>query len=174
MDASVIQVKYDELETVISRLRNQLAQAESMQRSLRQAYQPLQQGGWMGEGSQAFIREMEQVIFPAVARLQGALQAVEASMQETIAIMRAAEEQASNPFKGDSRSSILDGNIGGTEPPRFEGLTGSGSDGEKLSSNDFVDPFGSGAANGAVVGNGSDGEKLSSSDFVDPFDSVKP
>jgi WXG100 family type VII secretion target len=100
MNAPVIQVKYDELETVISRLRNQIAQTQALKTALRSSYQPLQQGGWLGEGSQAFIREMDQIVFPAVNRLENALQQAEGVTREIMAIMRAAEEEASRPFRG--------------------------------------------------------------------------
>jgi WXG100 family type VII secretion target len=116
MDAPVIQVKYDELEAVISRLRNQIAQTQAMKSALRGSYQPLQQGGWLGAGSQAFIREMDQIVFPAVDRLENALQQAEASTREIITIMRAAEEEASRPFKGGPTA---DGEGSSDNPPRI-------------------------------------------------------
>jgi WXG100 family type VII secretion target len=116
MDAPVIQVKYDELEAVISRLRNQIAQTQAMKSSLRGSYQPLQQGGWLGAGSQAFMREMDQIVFPAVDRLENALQQAEASTREIITIMRTAEEEASRPFKGGPTA---DGEGSSDNPPRI-------------------------------------------------------
>jgi|GEM_PF-515944 WXG100 family type VII secretion target len=99
MTVPVIQAHYEQLERIANKFRDQQEVVASQQRAIQQAYQPLAQGGWQGKGSQAFISEMEQEMFPALDRLHYALSEGEAAVRQIIAIMRAAEEEASQPFR---------------------------------------------------------------------------
>ncbi len=101
MGSAIIQVKYDAVEKIAARFGREAEQVEEMNGRVQRAIQPLQDGGWAGEGSAAFFAEMEQDIFPAVHRLSNALTEAQRVTLEICTIMRQAEEDASAPFRSN-------------------------------------------------------------------------
>ena len=54
---------------------------------------------WIGRGSQAFFREMQSEVLPALRRLHKALQKANRVTKEIVQTMQHAEEEASSPFR---------------------------------------------------------------------------
>ncbi len=139
MSASIVQAQYDQLTDIAQRFQRQSEANAALKQRLQQHYQPLQQGGWQGRGSQAFFAEMENEIFPAMDRL---IQALSQASRVTIQIqqvLREAEEEAARPFRqGETPASgstpEVSGGGGGSSsappPPRIYIVNGINSAGD--------------------------------------------
>ena len=102
MNPDVVQANYDQLETIASQFGSQAeAQAELYQR-VNHLLQALQQGGWEGEGSEAFFAEMNDELFPAMRRLTEALAEARAVTLTVRNIVQTAEEEAARLFQGSA------------------------------------------------------------------------
>lgn len=101
MGNDVIQAKYDLLDQLAARFGQQAEAAAQTRQRVQQSMQPLQQGGWQGRGSAAFFAEMSGELLPAVQRLTAALGQARTATMQARDIMRAAEEEASRPFRSD-------------------------------------------------------------------------
>lgn len=99
-----IQVNYEQLQDIARRLRSQADTCTELQHSLKRAYHPLEQGGWIGKGASAFFHEMDAEVLPALNRLQQAFTNGENVTQEVIALFRAAEEDAANLLRSDTEA----------------------------------------------------------------------
>lgn len=100
MPTNIIQAQYDQLASVAQHFGAQAEACAAMQQQLLQRLQPLEQGGWQGHGRNAFLTEMSSAVLPAVQRLIAALQSGQCTTVQISDIMRAAEEEASQPFRG--------------------------------------------------------------------------
>ena len=100
MSADIIQVQYDQLEQIAVRFGQQAEVAAQTQGRVQQSLRALQSGGWEGRGAAAFFGEMSSEVLPAVARLGAALQQAQQTTQQIVQVLRAAEEEASQPFRG--------------------------------------------------------------------------
>jgi WXG100 family type VII secretion target len=100
MSNDVIQAKYELLEKIAARFGNESDVVGEMNGRVQQAMRSLQDGGWEGEGSQAFFAEMEDMIFPISARLLEALAQAQSVTLQIKEILQAAEEEAARPFGG--------------------------------------------------------------------------
>jgi WXG100 family type VII secretion target len=94
-----IRADYNELNGVASKFANQEQAIQQMSQKIRSAMEKLENGGWMGEGSEAFFSEMHSVVLPAIQRLETALQQGAAVTREIAQTMRQAEDEASSPFR---------------------------------------------------------------------------
>lgn len=94
-----IRADYNELNAVASKFANQEQAIQQMSQKIRSAMEKLENGGWMGEGSEAFFNEMRSLVLPAIQRLETALQEGAAVTRETAQTMRQAEEEASSVFR---------------------------------------------------------------------------
>lgn len=104
MGNDIIQAQYDELTTVASRFGGQAEATKQMIDRVRQAMEPLEQGGWQGRGSAAFFAEMNREVLPTVQRMTAALDQARTVTLQVRDIMKAAEEEASAPFKSNGAS----------------------------------------------------------------------
>ena len=102
MPADVVQSDYDQLDKVAGKFAQQSQAMAEMVQSVIQSYEPLHSDGWKGRGSQAFFREMQGEVFPAVRRLIQALSEANRVTRQIGAVLRQAEEEASAPFKSGS------------------------------------------------------------------------
>ncbi len=102
MPAPVIQAQYDKLQTVAQRFGAQAEATGQLRQRLLSGVQSLQNGGWEGRGAQAFFNEMSQDVFPAMQRLQEALQEAQFTTLQIIEIFQEAEKEAAAPFRGQS------------------------------------------------------------------------
>lgn len=97
--ADEIQADYDKLSQVASKFASQAQATRDMTSKVRAAMQKLEQGGWIGRGSDAFFKEMNGTVLPALKRMEAALQTGSQVSKEISQKMRTAEEEASSPFK---------------------------------------------------------------------------
>jgi len=96
--AEEIRADYDQLDEVANRFAKQAQVAEQLKKSLQSKMEPLENGDWIGQGSDAFFEEMNSDIMPAVERLIDVLQDASAVAKEIIQKLKQAEEEAQQPF----------------------------------------------------------------------------
>lgn len=101
MDAEVIQTKYEELDAIARRFAQQAQANRTLHQRVQRDVGALRSGGWEGRGSAAFFAEMEQKVFPIMARLTEALAAAQATTLQVKAIIQQAEEEAASVFRGE-------------------------------------------------------------------------
>ena len=97
--ADIIRVDYQELQKVADRFGQQSEAIAAMLQAVRGAMDPLEGGGWVGQGSDAFFNEMNSEILPAVQRLTDALAQAQAVSKQINDLMQQADEEASTGFK---------------------------------------------------------------------------
>jgi WXG100 family type VII secretion target len=130
MDADFIVARYDVLAECAERCRRQNELVEDTAKQVRNDMDALRGGGWIGHGADAFYSEMDGLVLPATARLSAALVRAAHLFQEIERILRAAEEEASAPFRRN----------GGTAPPPVSNLTDAETDWKRAhpASSNFV------------------------------------
>jgi WXG100 family type VII secretion target len=77
------------------------AQSENITKQTQQLkgdMDTLQSGDWIGQGAQAFYKEMGDMVLPTMQRLQRALGEASRITQQISQIMKAAEDEASSCF----------------------------------------------------------------------------
>ena len=94
----IIRVDHDALAQIANRFSQQSEAVEQMSHAVRGVVEPLANGGWIGEGADAFFAEMNSIVFPAVQRLTDALAQAAAVSAQTSGIMQQADEEASSGF----------------------------------------------------------------------------
>ncbi len=97
--ADEIRADYDQLQDIASRFANQAQVIQEMLQNVRSHMQPLEDGGWIGRGSDAFFSEMNDEVLPATERLQKALEEASRVTNQIAQTIRQAEEEASGLFK---------------------------------------------------------------------------
>jgi WXG100 family type VII secretion target len=137
MNTDVIQANYDALEALAQKFGQEAEANTELNGRVQQAVQALQQGGWEGQGANAFFAEMDQITNPALQRLIHALEEAKSTTLKIKQIIQQAEEEASAPFggsyapTGSGQSGAAAGNIAsdgmqGTGRMAGPGLSGSG------------------------------------------------
>lgn len=106
MSNEIVQARYDQLDDIANRFARKAQEAAQMQQRILRDAQALQNGGWMGAGSQAFSNEMNSVVQPAMQRLIVALETASSTTKEIKQIMLAAEEEAARPFKSSGNGLV--------------------------------------------------------------------
>jgi WXG100 family type VII secretion target len=106
MSNDIVQARYDQLDDIANKFARKAQEAAQMQQRILRDAQALQNGGWMGAGSQAFSNEMNSVVQPAMQRLIVALETASSTTKEIKQIMLAAEEEASRPFKSSGNGLV--------------------------------------------------------------------
>jgi WXG100 family type VII secretion target len=94
-----IRVDYEGLEQVAARFATGAQNVGQTMQKVRSAMAPLESGGWIGRGSDAFFTEMNSEILPAVTRLQDVLEEASQTVREIVARMQQAEDEASSRFR---------------------------------------------------------------------------
>ncbi|HID51614.1 MAG TPA: WXG100 family type VII secretion target [Anaerolineae bacterium] len=97
--ADEIRVDYDRMEQVASQFANQSQAIQQMLQKVRGSMDPLESGGWVGRGSDAFFSEMQSEVLPATERLQQALDEASRVTKQIVQTVRQAEEEACSPFR---------------------------------------------------------------------------
>lgn len=93
---SKIQANYDELARVAKSFSNKASEVQRLTQQTQRCVGQLQSGDWVGKGAQNFFREMEQLVFPGMKRLNNALSQAGTVSQQISQIFRTSEEQASH------------------------------------------------------------------------------
>jgi WXG100 family type VII secretion target len=97
--ADEIRADYDRLEKVASQFANQSQEIQQMLQKIRGSMDPLENGGWIGRGSDAFFSEMQSEVLPATERLQQAMDEANRVTNQIVQTIRHAEEEACSPFR---------------------------------------------------------------------------
>jgi WXG100 family type VII secretion target len=98
--ADEIKADYSQLEQIRSRFGNEEQAVYQVHMNLIKPFDQLENGqGWIGKGSDAFYREMHDVVFPALTRLQAALSEAGEKTKKIADTMRQAEQDAASPFR---------------------------------------------------------------------------
>lgn len=97
--ANEVRASYNELEQLSNRFARSQSEIQQMIQQVRNAMQPLENGSWIGRGSDAFFREMRGEVTPAVTRLQQALGEASRTTKDIVQTMQQADDQASAPFR---------------------------------------------------------------------------
>ncbi len=137
MNADVIQTNYDALEAIAQKFGHEAESNTELNGRVQQAVQALEQGGWEGQGANAFFAEMDQITYPALQRLIQALEEAKSVTIKIKQIIQQAEEEASAPFGGSyaptgsgqpgaAAGSPASGGAQGTGRTAGPGLSGSG------------------------------------------------
>lgn len=100
MTAPIVQSRYDELDQAAARFAQAAERGAELERRLQGAFRPLQEGGWIGRGADAFESTMQGEIFPACGRLIAALEAAREVTLQIRSILAGAEEEAAAVFQG--------------------------------------------------------------------------
>lgn len=132
MGADIIQARYDELASIAERFARSMEAADELERRVRQRFEPLAQGGWVGKGSEAFCAEMNSKVFPGLQRLSQVLREAQAVTLAASDTLRQAEQEAARLFGGAGGGGEAQG--GGRSVP------GQGN-GESLPRGDMLDKF---------------------------------
>ena len=97
--ADEIRANYEQLEQVAAKLANQAEAIQQMLQTVRGGKDKLQDGGWIGRGSDAFLNEMDDIVLPATVRLNEALEQASQATRAISQVLKQAEDQASAPFR---------------------------------------------------------------------------
>jgi len=150
MSGDLIQAKYEALEEMATRFGGESEVVEELNGRVQNLMRSLQNGGWEGEGSQAFFTEMENKIFPATTRLTDALEQARTVTLQIKEILQAAEVEAARPFQGDGRSADDSGGFLSGAEDFFSGMYAEGKDMVTGLWNMVTDPIGT--AKGLLYG----------------------
>jgi len=101
MAAPKVQADYEALASITQQIHREADGTQQMLAGLQRCLHVLQGGGWVGLGAQAFFREMDFEVLPAVQRLQSALEAAARTTAEISRVMQQAEEDAARLFRGN-------------------------------------------------------------------------
>lgn len=94
-----IQADYQQLEQVAGKFSQQAQSIAQMIQSVKASMSKLENGGWIGRGSQAFFAEMNNKVLPATQRLQSALSEASRVTKDISNTVKQAEDEASSPFR---------------------------------------------------------------------------
>ncbi len=94
-----IRADYDRLDQVANQFASQSQAIQQMLQNVKGSMDPLESGGWVGRGSNAFFEEMNSEVLPANERLQQALDEASRVTKQIVQTIKQAEEEASSPFK---------------------------------------------------------------------------
>jgi len=100
MAADLIQANYERLAELATRFQQQADLVLEMTQQVNRGMAALQEGGWQGEGIQAFSEEMGVEVLPAVGRLEQALFEAQRVTLHVAEAIRTAEEEAARLFDG--------------------------------------------------------------------------
>lgn len=101
----IIRVDHEALAKIAANFGKESSAVAQMLQQVTQAMQKLQNGGWMGRGSDAFFAEMEQKVVPAIRRLLAALAEAERTTKTISTLMKSADEEASSGLREDITNS---------------------------------------------------------------------
>lgn len=157
--AEVIRVDYEALAKIADRFGQQSEAVADMLTVVRGAMKPLESGGWVGRGSDAFFAEMNGEILPAVQRLADALGQANVVSRQIGELMQGAEDEACTPFRaGDGGAAgqavgAATGNMSGGAAGAGYGAGAAGAAGAGYSGGAPGGVYGGGAAGGVAGGN---------------------
>ena len=96
--ANEIRADYDQLEQIASQFNNAAQAIGEMDQKVAVPHNKLCDGGWIGQGFDAYVEEMIKVLHTD-DRLKEALEQAGQTVQQIAKSLRQAEEQASSLFR---------------------------------------------------------------------------
>lgn len=93
-----IQLKYDELNDIMKKMRSESDDVALMLSRTRQMVQNIQQE-WIGRGSKEFTRDMDQKLLPGLKKLAEALNISQDALRKIIRIIQEADQDNAKLFK---------------------------------------------------------------------------
>jgi len=96
--ANQIQLKYDELDAIMKKMRIESDDVSLLLSRTRQMVQNIQQE-WIGRGSKEFTRDMDQKLLPGLKRLAEALDISQETLRKIIRVIKEADEGNARLFK---------------------------------------------------------------------------
>jgi WXG100 family type VII secretion target len=100
--ADRIEANYEVLQEVQKKFGSLSETVDQMRQKLSDAFQPLEDGAWQGEGSDALTNEFADKIAPAIKSMVGALDRAAGIIGEVANTLREAEERARGAMTGGS------------------------------------------------------------------------
>lgn len=94
-----VRVEYEQMTNVASRFAKQADAVQHLLQVLVGKLDPLRNGSFKGEAATSFYAEMDNVLLPAVQKLQALLTESSATTKEAAQIFRQADQEASSRFK---------------------------------------------------------------------------
>lgn len=94
-----IEVVYGELHQMSTHFENQADEIQQMYQHVKNQAESLHGNGWRGKAADDFINEMNNVVLPAVARLQNALEGSGQLLKTISTTFSQADEEAGSLFR---------------------------------------------------------------------------
>ena len=91
---TTVQIDFEALAEIGTRFQQQADTTQAILQALKQTFDPLQQGGWIGLGAAAYFDEMETSVLPAVERLVEALAMTGQVTTALTELIQTAEQEA--------------------------------------------------------------------------------
>ena len=98
MSAPTVRSDYDQLKNVSQTFSTQADNLNQMIQNINSNVDTLQGGDWIGQGAQAFFKEMNETVFPTLKRLTNAMTESARITQQISKIMHDAEDNAAGVF----------------------------------------------------------------------------
>lgn len=105
MTAPVVQIDYEHVNQTVQRWQSQYERVDSLKATLQSTYKQLQTD-WQGQAAQAFFKEMDTQILPAIERLKQTIAEAKSTTLQIAQIFQAAEEEAGRLFRGQAESGV--------------------------------------------------------------------
>lgn len=161
MSASVVQTRYEELEQIAARFTAAAEEQQALQERVNRQVEVLRSGGWQGRGVAAFLGEMDGEVGPVAQKLCAALRHAAQTTQQIVHVLRAADADASSPFRGSEGVQGSE-NQGGQSPGIVGNVQEQPPDVQPIP-NLPPSPSGGGAANGSESPGTTSGDRINSS-----------
>jgi len=113
MASPQIRADHDQLAQIEQNFSRQASSTARTLQGMKQQVDTLQGGDWIGEGAEAFYREMQGEILPAMKRLASAFDVSARVTRQISQIMLQAEEDVSRLFKGNGSGAGFGGAVAG-------------------------------------------------------------
>ncbi len=112
MSASEVRASYEELTGIATKFTQASERNQQSLQQIERAAQRLTGGSWQGRGSEAFAREMQTLLLPALRRLVVALAQGGTTVRKIQQLMRQAEEEAAALFNKQAEGPGMGGGPG--------------------------------------------------------------
>jgi WXG100 family type VII secretion target len=94
--ANSVKLNYDDMSTIVGKFKSEAQEIDSLLKQTKGKVEGLHNNQWVGQGSEKFFSEMEQMVLPALGRLVEALvHAAEVAQKIADTIRRFDEETKS-------------------------------------------------------------------------------
>jgi WXG100 family type VII secretion target len=71
--AKIRKLNYDDMNSIVGKFKNEAQEIDALLKQTKGKVESLHNNQWVGQGSDKFFSDMEQLVLPAVARLVDAL-----------------------------------------------------------------------------------------------------